>query len=442
MNPGNTCVFAVSFNTIGLTAGTVYSGTIGISTNGSTPVTATIPVNLTVAATPSILATTVSASGTQIPLTGVTLTAVVNQSQVCTNTVIETGGGSLGNVSYVPSAAASVNFITAPNLTNQTLIAGGTSVQFCVNPVLLGNAPGTYTGKVTITAPGAANSPFTVPVTLYLNSVPGVIELSNIGVFRAGTFALDTDRTTYNYSAANTTLASFGLPGDQPVAGDWMGTGVVSVGIFRNGAWYFDLNNDGQFETNEGPFYFGLPGDTAIVGDWTGTGTTKVGVFRCPVAPATGTCTWYLSKDVQTAATLVPGANLYDSNTLVYSFGLPGDVPVANNWVGNSHNVDAIGVFRCPAVGVCSWIVDNVGDGVYRTTDSMYSFGLPGDVPVVGDWNGGGQRKRIGVFRPLSNGLANWILEVNGTNTWAPNDIQASFGLATDKPVVGNWTLL
>src|ERR1039458_7586214 len=56
------------------------------------------------------------------------------------------------------------------------------------------------------------------------------------------------------------------------VAGDWTGSGVVRIGVFRQGAWYFDLNNDGAFEANEGPFYFGLPGDTAIVGDWTGSG--------------------------------------------------------------------------------------------------------------------------------------------------------------------------
>ncbi|MGD0873218.1 MAG: hypothetical protein ABSB88_27045, partial [Bryobacteraceae bacterium] len=173
--------------------------------------------------------------------------------------------------------------------------------------------------------------------------------------------------------------------------------------------------------------------DAAIVGDWTGSGSTKVGVFRCP---ASGVCTWYLSSATQTAATLVPSANLYNpATTLVYSYGLPGDQPVANNWSGTV-KVDQIGVFRCLASGVCSWIVENVGDGVYRTSDPVYSFGLTGDIAVVGDWNDGNQRKRIGVFR---SGL--WILEVNGTNTYASNDLQAFFGLPGDKPVVGKWTM-
>jgi hypothetical protein len=271
-----------------------------------------------------------------------------------------------------------------------------------------------------------------------LNSIPGNIDLSNAGVFRntsgLGTFVLDLNQSTYNYSAGTTLTEFYGLAGDQPVAGDWLGTGVVSLGVFRQGSWYFDLNNDGQFEANEGPFLFGLPGDLAIVGDWTGSGSTKVGVFRCPVS---GICSWYLDAAVLNASALTPGANLYNPNTtLVYSFGLPGDQPVASTWSGT--NVDQIGIFRCPAIGapgVCSWIVDNVGDGNYRSTDPVYSFGLPGDIAVVGDWNDNNQRKRIGVFRG-----GTWILDVNGSNVYAPNDIQASFGLPGDKPVVGKWT--
>ncbi len=302
-----------------------------------------------------------------------------------------------------------------------------------------------WTGSVA----GAARNAATVTMSdtesitanfVLLNSVSGYVGLPDIGVFRTtsgqGMFALDLNQSTYAYSAGSTLTGFGGLAGDQPVAGDWLGTGVVSIGVFRQGAWYFDLNNDGVFEATEGPFYFGLPGDTAIVGDWTGSGSAKVGVFRCPAAPAVGVCSWYLSAAMQTALTLAPNANLYDpATTLVYSYGLPGDQPVASNWSGTS-NVDQIGVFRCPApaVGVCSWIVDNVGDGNYRATDPVYSFGLTGDIAVVGDWNNAPQ-KRIGVFR---GGL--WILDINGTNTYAANDIQTSFGLPGDKPVVGRWT--
>jgi hypothetical protein len=177
-------------------------------------------------------------------------------------------------------------------------------------------------------------------------------------------------------------------------------------------------------------YNFGLPGDIAIPGDWNGTGVTKLGVFRCPIAPATGNCTWYLDAGNKKA---------YDPATAgVYTYGGTGDLPVVNNWNGTG-NADQIGVFRCPqapAVGPCSWIVEDVGDGVYRLSDPVYSYGETGDLPVVGNWSTGPQRKRIGVFRQ-----GTFFLETLGTNAYSPADIQAAFGQSGDLPLVGNWTV-
>ena len=172
-----------------------------------------------------------------------------------------------------------------------------------------------------------------------------------------------------------------------------------------------------------------LAGDIAIPGDWNGTGVTKLGVFRCPVAPAVGSCTWFLDAGNE---------NAYDPATVeVYTYGSPGDLPVVNNWNG-AGAADQIGVFRCvqaPAVGPCSWIVENVGDRVYRSSDPVYSYGQTGDLPVVGNWSIGPQRKRIGVFRG-----GTWFLETLGTNSYSPADTVAVFGQSGDLPVIGSWT--
>jgi len=336
---------------------------------------------------------------------------------------------------------SSGGWLTAPVSGNAlALNTGGVNLQICANPAILGSAPGTYFGSVTITSAGAANSPFVIPVELFLNNLPGHIQASSVAVFRnvngGGTFYEDTNTTSYNYAAGTTLTNNFGLAGDQPVAGDWLGTGVVSIGVFRNGAWYFDLNNDGAFEAGEGPFYYGLPGDKAVVGDWTGSGTTKIGIFRA----VGGGGVWYLNTTQLTAAMLVPLTNLFNpATTVVYNFGLATDTPVVSNWNGASNNVDMVGVFRCSSTpgAQCQWIVDTVGNGIVTASEiaNPYMFGLLGDTPVVGDWNGTG-RKRIGVFR---NGL--FFLDVNGTNAYAPNDIIGSFGLATgDQPVIGLWT--
>jgi hypothetical protein len=57
-------------------------------------------------------------------------------------------------------------------------------------------------------------------------------------------------------------------------------------------AWAFDSNGDNAFElTDKFPRFFGLNGDMAVAGDWVGSGIVRIGVFRCPAA---GVCQWYI----------------------------------------------------------------------------------------------------------------------------------------------------
>lgn len=73
----------------------------------------------------------------------------------------------------------------------------------------------------------------------------------------------------------------FGDQGDQPIAGDFNGDGVSSLGIFRNGIWRLDVNGDGQFDTSHDTMAeFGRAGDIAIVGDFNGDGLDEIAVVR------------------------------------------------------------------------------------------------------------------------------------------------------------------
>ncbi|MDX8551871.1 S8 family serine peptidase, partial [Methanospirillum purgamenti] len=67
--------------------------------------------------------------------------------------------------------------------------------------------------------------------------------------------------------------------------------------------------------------------------------------------------------------------------------------------------VTTIGVFRGR-----TWYLDYSGNGVWNgpATDRQYTFGLVGDVPLTGDWNGDGKTS-IGVFRGRT-----WYLDYNG----------------------------
>lgn len=83
-----------------------------------------------------------------------------------------------------------------------------------------------------------------------------------------------------------------GTAGDLAVAGDWTGTGTAKVGLFRpsTGEWFLNLSGNGQSYncSVDKCVNFGAAGDLPVVGDWTGTGIASIGVYR----PETGE--WFL----------------------------------------------------------------------------------------------------------------------------------------------------
>jgi len=58
----------------------------------------------------------------------------------------------------------------------------------------------------------------------------------------------------------------FGQAGDIPVVGDWTGTGTAKIGVFRDGNWALDLNENRQWDgcAVDGCFGFGRAGDTPL----------------------------------------------------------------------------------------------------------------------------------------------------------------------------------
>ncbi|MCK7505064.1 MAG: hypothetical protein MZV70_13955 [Desulfobacterales bacterium] len=71
-----------------------------------------------------------------------------------------------------------------------------------------------------------------------------------------------------------------------------------------------------------------------------------------------------------------------------FQFGLSGDIPLVGNWDGNS--ISDVGVFRAYLHGSSY----SIPHRLLRTT-----FGLSTDIPIAGDWNNDGITD-IGVFRP------------------------------------------
>jgi hypothetical protein len=73
---------------------------------------------------------------------------------------------------------------------------------------------------------------------------------------------------------------AFGAGGDQPIAGDWNGDGIRSIGIYRKGHWRFDTDGDGRFSKGDETAEFGQEGDLPVVGDFNGDGIDEIGIYR------------------------------------------------------------------------------------------------------------------------------------------------------------------
>ncbi len=154
----------------------------------------------------------------------------------------------------------------------------------------------------------------------------------------------------------------------------------------------------------------------------------NVGVARL----LNGAYRWYLDAS---------GNGVYDGaagvDLALPRFGLAGDIPVTGDWNGDGK--DEIGVVR-PINGALRWYLDVSGDGWYGAGDrSMGPFGWAADVPLVGDWNGDG-KDEIGVSR-IVNGSRVYYLDYSGDGRYASTADRAlgTFGYGTDRPIVGDW---
>jgi hypothetical protein len=447
---------------VGLNANTISDGVVaavslklasGVNTTSFSvvnPASAGSPGNalaVNVASAPSV-ACSLSVMSFAVPLGG-----LPPADETCVITTTPAGLGLSVAAGAASWLSASLSAQTSPAIltvsANPAGLAGGlyrsavtvSAAGPALNPA--GNATG---ASATVTIDGGVGST-AIPVNMIISSstmAPASAKFSQIGIFRPstpvgaaqGVFALDADGNNVWNTPPDKTVA-FGLAGDIPVAGDWEGTGVVRIGVYRpsNATWYLDMNNNGRWDPGvDLAFTFGIPsatctpntaadlaacGDIPIAGDWGGTGVTKVGIFRGGA--------WFL--DLNNNHTWDPGTDG------VYSYGQPGDLPVVANWSGTG-TADQIGVFRA---GI--WYVDSNGDGIYEATDAAYAYGMPGDIPATGNWNGAGPRK-IGVFRcSAGTGGCQWILNTNGSGVFSAADLITSYGLSGDTPVVGFWTI-
>lgn len=223
-----------------------------------------------------------------------------------------------------------------------------------------------------------------------------------VGVFRNGAWLLD-----YDNDGAVDKIVAFGLSGDRPVSGDWSGDGKDTVGVFRSGIFFLDYKNNG-WTPDDLTIPFGMTGDLPITGDWNGDGKDTVGVFRSGV--------FFLDYT----------NNGWTPDDLIVPFGMDGDLPIAGDWNGDGK--DTVGVFRPSAL---MFFLDYTNNG-WTADDAAIAFGTSGDQPLAGDWNGDG-KDTIGFFRPSTMA---WNLDYDNNGV---ADKTLTYGLSTDLPTTGDW---
>ena len=148
----------------------------------------------------------------------------------------------------------------------------------------------------------------------------------DLGVFRNGQFILR--KPVKPCPACPIVFLSitfnFGQAGDTPVAGDWNGDGIDTVGVFNAGSWA--LRNSNSAGAADITVLFGIaPGSRPVVGDWNGDGIDTIGVLL--PSNVLGATTFGLNN---------VNANLTGLFDILAAFGEDGDLPVSGDWDGRN----------------------------------------------------------------------------------------------------------
>jgi PKD repeat protein len=279
---------------------------------------------------------------------------------------------------------------------------------------------GTYTVALTATNDKGSNR-----VTKSNYIIVG--NISRIGVYRPSTHLYYQDYNgngVWDFALVDRAY-NFGIVGDIPVSGDWNADGRTEIGVYRPSThlYYQDYNGNGVWNGAliDKAYNFGIVGDVPVSGDWNADGGTEIGFFQ------NVTHLFYLDYNGN-------GAWNGTVTDREYNFGIVGDIPVTGDW--NADGRTEIGVYR-PSTHL--YYQDYNGNGVWNGAliDKAYNFGITGDLPVSGDWDGDWMSE-IGVYRPSTH---LYYQDYNGNGVWNGSVIDRAynFGITGDTPVSGKW---
>ena len=323
-----------------------------------------------------------------------------------------------GNTFTVMQASGCTTFFSSPSM-NFTAAGGAGNFGLITQPGCSWIAASSDTTWLGITS-GSGTSSGTVSYFVQVNPGP----------FRSGTISVGDQSFTVTQDANNCMLTcSATVPG----------TATTGVAVqFTGGATASNCTGSPVFDWDfgDGTPHSSLQSPThtyssAGVKSWSLTVTIS-GASPCSQS---GTIT-VNQPGADTIGLFRPSGNLFflrNTNTpgfpdITVSFGAPGDLPIVGDWDGNG--TATIGLYR-PSTS--TFFLRNSNTTGFPDITVAFGDGPGGDLPIVGDWNGDGVWT-IGVYRP---GTSTFYLR--NSNTAGFPDLSIPFGAPGDKAIVGDW---
>lgn len=234
---------------------------------------------------------------------------------------------------------------------------------------------------------------------------------------------------------------------DQIIVGDWSGTGFTSVGAVRqdfslkpsgeeDARLMFLLDND-RDTTHGYIFKFGFRDEngitgTPVVGNFDGLAGDDIAVVKnLPDA-----LLWQIVYAKAEPESPYPVDRSVLTAEASFRFGLPGDTPLAGRFDNDAF--DDLVVVR-NINGQLHWLFHLTGqheiagypaDSRIVNHDATFIFGVAGDLPLIGDWNGDGQDS-IGIISVTEGQDAVWTLQelrFDGTQVSGGSSQSVTFG--------------